>query len=225
MWRTCAVLGQSRRRIRAVYICKVYCCFFLNVFLCFSGIYICHRRKEVRLGFYYNYSKRKDIKSTGEADELNIHHGMGTGCRVGARSQVGVGSGEVGVEVRVGSGEVGVEMVGTGSEQTRGDSDDEYESTVKRVRIDDVRAMAVEPINEWHKSERTIRRWIDDFVSNDGEFSDTQQGHYVRDKTLKNYVREQQCMCVKMLLHEVDPTSQRVHFVSGLIMNYCQIQS
>ena len=104
-----------------------------------------------------------------------------------------------------------------------GDSDDEYDSTVKRVKIDDVRAMAAEPINEWldnlphgdvqhmalllyanlskefglqkidtasvvasflHKSERTIGRWIDDFVSNDGEFSDTQQGHYVRDKTL-----------------------------------------
>ena len=27
------------------------------------------------------------------------------------------------------------------------------------------------------KSERTVRRWIDEFVRNDGEFSDTQQGH------------------------------------------------
>ena len=34
------------------------------------------------------------------------------------------------------------------------------------------------------KSERTVRRWIDEFVQNDGEFSDTQQGHYVRDNTL-----------------------------------------
>ena len=42
-----------------------------------------------------------------------------------------------------------------------------------------------------HKSERTIRRWIDNFVSNDGEFSDTQQGHYVRDKTLMS--NEEQC--------------------------------
>ena len=94
---------------------------------------------------------------------------------------------------------------------------------MKRVRIEEVRVMAAEPLDGWldnlthddvqhmalllytniskefglqktntasvvasflHKSERTIRRWIDDFVSNDGEFSDTQQGHYVRDKTL-----------------------------------------
>ena len=34
------------------------------------------------------------------------------------------------------------------------------------------------------KSERTVRRWIDEFVQNGGEFSDTQQGHYVRDNTL-----------------------------------------
>ena len=34
------------------------------------------------------------------------------------------------------------------------------------------------------KSERTVRRWIDDFVQNNGVFSDTQQGHYVRNNTL-----------------------------------------
>ena len=34
------------------------------------------------------------------------------------------------------------------------------------------------------KSERTVRRWINEFVKNDGEFSHTQQGHYVRDNTL-----------------------------------------
>ena len=34
------------------------------------------------------------------------------------------------------------------------------------------------------KSERTVRRWIDDFVQNDGAFPDTQQGHYVRNNTL-----------------------------------------
>ena len=34
------------------------------------------------------------------------------------------------------------------------------------------------------KSERTVRRWIDDFVENDGVFSDTQQGHYIRNNTL-----------------------------------------
>ena len=34
------------------------------------------------------------------------------------------------------------------------------------------------------KNERTIRRWIDDFASNEGEFSDSQQGHYTRSTTL-----------------------------------------
>ena len=47
------------------------------------------------------------------------------------------------------------------------------------------------------KSERTVRRWIDEFVQNDREFSDTQQGHYVRDNTLmsnEEYVRKRGCM-------------------------------
>ena len=30
-----------------------------------------------------------------------------------------------------------------------------------------------------HKNERTIRRWVEDFMSNGGEFSESQQGHYV----------------------------------------------
>ena len=34
------------------------------------------------------------------------------------------------------------------------------------------------------KNERTIRRWVDDFVANDGEFSDSQQGHYQRSNSL-----------------------------------------
>ena len=34
------------------------------------------------------------------------------------------------------------------------------------------------------KNERTIRRWADDFASNSGEFSDSQQGHYTRNNTL-----------------------------------------
>ena len=37
--------------------------------------------------------------------------------------------------------------------------------------------------NILQKSERTVRR-IDEFVQNDGEFSDILQGHYVRDNTL-----------------------------------------
>ena len=158
--------------------------------------------KKRNLAGCLNYSKRKDLKST----ELNIHS-TGGGAEFGS-GEVGTGSGEARV--------VG-ESTGAESEETRGD---EYDSTVKLVKIDDVRAMAAKPLNEWldnlprddvqhmalllysnlsslqktdtasvvasflHKSERTIRRWIDDFVSNDGEFSDTQQGHYVRDKTL-----------------------------------------
>ena len=177
-----------------------------------------------------NYTRRKDIKLTGEADESNIENiEMGSG-EVRVRSgEVEVGSGEVRVrvgsgEVEVGSGEVrvwvgsgettveaessGELMVGAESEQERGNSDDEYDPTMKRVKIDDVCAMAAEPLNEWlnnlhrddvqhialllyaniskefslqktntasvvasflHKNERTIRRWIDDFVSNDGD--------------------------------------------------------
>ena len=34
------------------------------------------------------------------------------------------------------------------------------------------------------RNEHTVRRWIDDFVENDGEFSDTQQGRYARENTL-----------------------------------------
>ena len=34
------------------------------------------------------------------------------------------------------------------------------------------------------KSGHTISPWIDDFVQNDRMFSDTQQGHYVRNNTL-----------------------------------------
>ena len=59
-----------------------------------------------------------------------------------------------------------------------------------------------------HKNERTIRRWVDDFMSNGGEFSDSQQGHYVRNNTLMSNEREQESMCGKMLLHEGDPTLQ-----------------
>ena len=34
------------------------------------------------------------------------------------------------------------------------------------------------------KNEHTIRRWVDNFVSNGGNFSDSQQGHYVWNNTL-----------------------------------------
>ena len=39
-------------------------------------------------------------------------------------------------------------------------------------------------VAELDKSEHTISPWIDDFVQNDRMFSDTQQGHYVRNNTL-----------------------------------------
>ena len=34
------------------------------------------------------------------------------------------------------------------------------------------------------KNERTIRRWVDDFPSNSGEFSGSLQGHYIINNTL-----------------------------------------
>ena len=49
------------------------------------------------------------------------------------------------------------------------------------------------------KNERTVRRWVDDFASNRGEFSESQQGHYARITLMSNeeicerarvYVRE-----------------------------------
>ena len=51
-----------------------------------------------------------------------------------------------------------------------------------------------------HKNERTIWRWVEDFMSNGGEFSESQQGRYGRNNTLmsneelcdraREYVRE-----------------------------------
>ena len=44
--------------------------------------------------------------------------------------------------------------------------------------------------------QRTIRHWVDDFVSNGGEFSDSQQDRYIRNNTqelcdrVREYVRE-----------------------------------
>ena len=41
------------------------------------------------------------------------------------------------------------------------------------------------------KSERTVRRWIEEFVQNNGVFWNTQQGHYVRNNTLMS--KEELC--------------------------------
>ena len=51
-----------------------------------------------------------------------------------------------------------------------------------------------------YKNERTIRRWIDDFVSNDGEFSESQQGHYVRNNTLM--LNEEICEKARLYVRE-----------------------
>ena len=36
------------------------------------------------------------------------------------------------------------------------------------------------------KNKRTVRRWVDDFASNSGEFSESQQGHYARMTLMSN---------------------------------------
>ena len=69
-----------------------------------------------------------------------------------------------------------------------------------------------------HKNERTIRRWVDDFVSNNGEFSDSQQGHYIRNNTLMS--NEQLCERARVYVREnaaprADQTSQLVPSVNG----------
>ena len=94
--------------------------------------------KKRSLTGFLNYSKRKDIKSTGEG-ESNIH----SACIARVRREVESDEASV---VGESSGEV---MAGAGSELTRGDSDDEYDSTVKRVRIEEVRVMAAEPLDGW----------------------------------------------------------------------------
>ena len=36
------------------------------------------------------------------------------------------------------------------------------------------------------KNKRTVRRWVDDFALNSGEFSELQQGHYTRMTLMSN---------------------------------------
>ena len=50
------------------------------------------------------------------------------------------------------------------------------------------------------KNERTIRRWVDDFTSNKGEFSNSQQGHYIRNNTLMS--NEELCDKARVYVRE-----------------------
>lgn len=50
------------------------------------------------------------------------------------------------------------------------------------------------------KNERTIRRWVDDFASNEGEFSDSQKGHYTRNNTLMS--NEEICEKARVYVRE-----------------------
>ena len=48
---------------------------------------------------------------------------------------------------------------------------------------------------------RTVRRWVDDFVANNGEFSDSQQGHYtIRNNTLMS--NEEICEQARVYVRE-----------------------
>ena len=68
-----------------------------------------------------------------------------------------------------------------------------------------------------HKNERTIRRWIDDFVSNDGEFSESQQGHYIRNNTLMS--NEDICEKARVYVRENAAPRGRPNLTAGA---FCQ---
>ena len=68
------------------------------------------------------------------------------------------------------------------------------------------------------KSERTVRRWIDEFVQNDGEFSDTQQGHYVRDNTLMS--NEELCEKARVYVRAHAAPRGRPNLISSA---FCQL--
>ena len=68
-----------------------------------------------------------------------------------------------------------------------------------------------------HKNERTIRRWVDDFMSNGGEFSESQQGHYVRNNTLMS--NEELCDRAREYVQENAAPRGRPNLTSGA---FCQ---
>ena len=68
-----------------------------------------------------------------------------------------------------------------------------------------------------HKNERTIRGWADDFMSNGGEFSESQQGHYVRNNTLMS--NEELCERAREYVRENAAPRGRPNLTSGA---FCQ---
>ena len=71
----------------------------------------------------------------------------------------------------------------------------------------------------------TVRRWVDDFVSNGGVFSDSQQGHYVRNNTLMS--SKELCDRAREYVWENAAPQGRPNLTAGagLTMNYRQTQS
>ena len=106
-------------------------------------------------------------------------------------------------------------------------------------RLSAIGAMADEPVQSWldnemtcstwlcycmegyqqvlHKNERTIRRWVDDFVSNGGEFSESHQGHYVRNNTLMS--NEELCEGAREYVQENAAPQGRPNLTAGA---FCQ---
>ena len=68
-----------------------------------------------------------------------------------------------------------------------------------------------------HKNEHTIRGWVDDFMSNGGEFSESQQGHYVRNNTLMS--NEELCERAREYVRENAAPRGRPNLTSGA---FCQ---
>ena len=67
------------------------------------------------------------------------------------------------------------------------------------------------------KNECTIRRWVDDFVANGGEFSDTQQGHYRRSNSLM--MNEDICERARVYVRENSAPRGRPNLTAS---SFCQ---
>ena len=67
------------------------------------------------------------------------------------------------------------------------------------------------------KNECTIKRWVNYFVLNDGEFSDTQQGHYIRNNTLMS--NEDICKRARVYVWENSAPRGRPIFTAS---SFCQ---
>ena len=69
-----------------------------------------------------------------------------------------------------------------------------------------------------HRNERTIRCWVDDFVSNGGEFSDSQQGHYIRNNTLMS--NEELCEKARVYVRENAAPRGRPNLTAGAFCHW-----